>query len=131
MPDSFPYADWHCGFGISTSGKPVELLARHVKDLLADTGPQGTLARMIARRNTASLRLYAAFFDGFGRKIFPELRTAVAAFKTTGDWETIDSVRMVGYRRAQGVTEEMISIYKGGKQKPDASCSTAVMTFSV
>ena len=42
---------------------PVELLARSVKDLLADTNEYGTLNHIIRERKPAALGFYVAFLD--------------------------------------------------------------------
>ena len=42
---------------------PVELLARTIKDLLADTCAQGTLRHMIRYRQSTALGLYVAFIE--------------------------------------------------------------------
>jgi hypothetical protein len=100
---------------------PVELLARSVKDLLADTGRRGTLAHVIVQKNTASLGFFTAFYDGLAFEIFTELRSAFERFTATGNWQAIEEARRKGHHKAKQIAEEMISIYGRGKQKDDVT----------
>ncbi|MCG8616596.1 MAG: hypothetical protein MI802_10300 [Desulfobacterales bacterium] len=92
----------------------VELLARTVKDLLADTGPQGTLAHIIKTKNNAALGFYAAFQDGLFRPLFPDLRPAVERFVSDNNWETIEDVRRTGFDTAKRYVDELLSIVESG-----------------
>ena len=98
---------------------PIEMFARSVKDLLADTNEFGTL-RYIARENkTASLALYVAFFDGFAKTLFPELNQAFQEFANTADWKTVDRVISAGYHTSRYYAETMCGIFQTGKQMGD------------
>ncbi len=98
-------------------GTPAELLARAVKDLLADASPRGTLRRMIATENDIALALYAAFFGGLGKTIFPELRPAFDRFVRTGRWSGVEAATSVGYDRAAEYAETMTRMYLDGKER--------------
>ena len=100
-------------------GTAVELLARSVKDLLADTSPQGPLAHMIAEKNNASAGLYAAFHEGLSLEIFPEVRTAYDAFSASGDWAHIAAAVSAGRSRACAYAAEIIAIFQEGIRKND------------
>jgi hypothetical protein len=95
---------------------PVELLARVIKDLLADTNEQGTLHHIVQERKSASLGLFVAFFEGLAKEIFPELTGAFYQFMKTGDWEVMRRVVYYGANRARQYAEKMISIYLAGKE---------------
>ncbi len=96
---------------------PVELLARGLKDLLADTHPDGTIHHLVAKRNLAGLGLYAAFMDGMLKELFPQLREAFNDFTKSRNWRMIKEAAFEGYRRAKDYSSEMIQIFKAGKQK--------------
>jgi hypothetical protein len=96
---------------------PVELLARGLKDLLADTGQNGTLPYLINSRKTAGLGLYAAFLDGMPKALFPELREAFNNFTKTRNWRIIEDATAAGFRRAKNYTSEMIQIFQAAKKK--------------
>ena len=96
---------------------PVELLARALKDLLADTHQNGTLPHLISSRKTAALGLYAAFLDGMHRELFPELREAFNHFTTTRNWHIIEEAAAEGYRRAKNYAAEMVQIFQGANKK--------------
>jgi hypothetical protein len=94
---------------------PVELLVRAVKDLLADTSEYGTLPYLINSGQVVSLALYAAFLDGLGRVLFPELRPAFSHFMETGDMDVISRTVNTGYRNARRMVADIIAIYQEGK----------------
>ena len=96
---------------------PVELLARGLKDLLADTHPKGTLRYLIKNRKTAALGLYAAFLDGMLKMLFPEIRAAFNRFTKTRNWRIIKEATADGHRHAKNYTAEMIQIFQAGKKK--------------
>ncbi len=75
---------------------PVELVARGVKDILADTHPQGMLSFIIQERRQASLSFYLGFLDGMRRLLFPEIGPAYQQFRTDGDWSGISRARDQG-----------------------------------
>jgi hypothetical protein len=96
---------------------PVELLARAVKDLLADTNGSGTLRHMIKERKTASLAFYVAFYHGLPKILFPELITAFAQFMSTSDWEMMEEVVSTGHGVAKAHAETIMEIYQSGKKR--------------
>lgn len=98
---------------------PVELSARAVKDLLADTGPKGSLQDIINRRDSAALGFYVAFFDGLGKEFFPELLVAFQLFAVSGDWQVIREAVEVGWRTARKHAETMSAAFREGKSRRD------------
>ena len=95
---------------------PVELLARAVKDLLADTNRHGTLHYHIKHRKAAALGFYVAFQDGLIKEIFPELRVAFRGFTKHLDWRIIEEAVSTGYRNAKNYTEQIVEIFQTGRQ---------------
>jgi hypothetical protein len=98
---------------------PVELLARALKDLLADTGPGGTLERILAARDAVSLGFFVAFFDGMGREIFPGLRPAFAAFMAAQDWSRVEAAVAAGYAAASRQARCLVEIFQEGERRGD------------
>ena len=98
---------------------PVEYLARAVKDLLADTNEWGTLRHITKSRKTASLAFYAAFLDGLGKELFPELPASFKEFTRTGDWGTIDRAVSSGYNKAKKHAALITDYYLEGVRKND------------
>ena len=96
---------------------PVELLARGLKDLLADTHPSGTLNHLIENRKFAGLGFYAAFLDGMLKELFPQLREAFINFTKTGNWRIIKVATIAGHQHAKNVAAEMIELYQTGENK--------------
>ena len=85
----------------------LEHFARGVGDLLADTGPHGRLARIIAAQARGALGLYPAWLAGFPRMLFPEMDAAVLQFSRDGDWEGIEQARLWGWRRGLEAVERL------------------------
>jgi len=98
---------------------PIELLARTVKDLLADTSAYGTLTHIIEKRKTPSLAFYVAFLESFTKILFPQIIEAFQKFTQTRDWELIEKSVTEGYRSAKSRAETIISVYRIGRKKND------------
>jgi len=101
------------------SHTPIEILARAVKDLLADTHQQGPLMYLIRERNEPSLGLYVAFLDGMIKTLFPEMRQAFLRFTEEGDWDVIEDAVSKAYGRAKAHAADLCHIYGAGKQSND------------
>jgi len=104
---------------------PVELLARAVKDLLADTNDAGALAHIIREGKEASLGFYVAFIDGLAKENFPELRAAFQEFTETGNWQLIDQAVAHGHHRARKQATFIMETYLKGKEKNDKEWAKA------
>jgi 5-methylthioribose kinase len=96
---------------------PVELIARALKDLLADTNEYGTLHHIIQKRQTAGLAFYVAFIDGLAKEFFPEISIAFQQFATSEDWCIIEQAVEDGYQTAQKHTILILDIYRDGVKK--------------
>jgi hypothetical protein len=64
----------------------LELLARAVKDILADTHPRGLLSHIVGLEKKSSLGFYMSFLDGMRKFLCPELYEASKDFWDNGDW---------------------------------------------
>lgn len=98
---------------------PVELLARGIRDLLADTHAHGTLSYIIRHRRTSSLAFYVAFMEGLPRKLFGGLVEAFDGFLLSEDWAVVESAAAAGRGAAQSYADTMTRIFKQGKQRND------------
>ena len=97
----------------------IELLARTVKDILADTSEFGKLHYIARERRTASLGLHVAFLDGLRKEMFPELGAAFKGFMKNEDWGAIEDATATGYHSAKRCAEKICQIYRQGKQMND------------
>lgn len=97
----------------------VELLARHVKDLLADTHPLGPLCHFDRIRDTAGVGLYLAFTDRLTRNLFPELAPAVDNFLRTGDWAILARAAAAGRSAARRYADILIAAYDDAESRGD------------
>lgn len=74
-------------------GSALELVARAVKDILADTHPKGLLGHILAREKKSSLGFYVSFLDGMRKHLFPEIAEASQQFWKSGDWSLVEKAR--------------------------------------
>ncbi len=78
---------------VTFAQSPIEFLARALKDILADTHPNGMLSYILAEQKGASLGFYVTFLDGLRKVLFPELGKAFQLFMEQEDWEVIRKAR--------------------------------------
>ena len=97
----------------------VEFFARTVKDLLADLNGSGTLRHMIRKQDDIAVALYAAFFDGLARSMFPELRIGVEKFLKTGDWREMETAVDSGYAMAKRNKDVIVRLCREGEKRRD------------
>ncbi|MBW2623890.1 MAG: hypothetical protein JRD68_13365, partial [Deltaproteobacteria bacterium] len=97
----------------------IELLARSIKDLLADTCQYGRLAFIIRERKAPSLGFFAAFLSGLAREFFPEIQQAFSEFRESGDWGVVETAQVSGYQRAREYADRITNIYLEAKRSND------------
>ncbi len=97
----------------------IELLARHVKDLLADTHPLGPLCHLARTRNAAGLNLYLVFADRLTRNLFPALAPAADELLRTGDWAALERAVAAGRAAARQYADTIVSVYDDARSRRD------------
>lgn len=100
---------------------PVELIARIVKDVLADTHPHGTLPWIVKSQNIAALGFYTAFRGPMTKKLFPNFENHFWAFSKTGDWNEMSLFMEALRRSAESYANTVTEVYLDGKEKNDLS----------
>lgn len=75
-------------------GTIMEMLSRALKDILADTHPEGLLAYAIRERKDTSLSLYVGLLDGLRKHLFPQIFAAWQGFVKNGDWAVVEQARV-------------------------------------
>jgi hypothetical protein len=98
---------------------PVELLARTVKDLLADTGGNGALTILLRDRDAAALGLYLAFGNGMTRLLTHELICAFDAFVKDRGWDPLITASQDVRQRAVSLAHQLIELYELGRRRQD------------
>jgi hypothetical protein len=93
----------------------VELLVRTLKDMLADTGPSGTLSYLIQCKETAGLGFYIAFLQGLTSCLFSELPMAFSGFMSDLDWTHMAAAATAARRKAEEYSLEIMDIYAQGR----------------
>ena len=91
-------------------GTIIEFVGRAVKDILADTHPQGLLSYVIREQRDSSLGFYLTFLDGLRQKLFPEILNAWQLFIADRDWNHIEQARSSCWKRNQQVAEQIQEI---------------------
>jgi hypothetical protein len=97
----------------------VELFARTLKDVLADTGDNGALSFIITHRNTAAIGLYMAFVKGLFPLLCREFVCAFDRFLNDPQWEMLESAKDTIRQRAADLTKRTIEIYSKGQHTND------------
>jgi hypothetical protein len=97
----------------------VELLARTLKDLLADTGPHGALTLLLRDRDAAALGLYMAFGNGMTRLLTPELICAVDAFIQARRWKPLISAARTLRQNTVSHAHRVMALYDRERQRQD------------
>ena len=115
----FPRRDWQALVGRFPHTR-IDLMARSVKDLLGDTGPQGRLKFIIDQRRIASLGIYVAELDGLRALIFSELDEAYCRFLTDHNWDLIETARQHGHARAARMAGTIMEIVKDSSADHEA-----------
>lgn len=93
------------------SNSPIELFARVIKDLLADTHEEGLLGHVIQMRKKSSLGFYIAFMRPFSKLMFPEAAEAFKLFQDHSNWEIISEARRQGYANAQRNARALVELH--------------------
>lgn len=99
----------------------LELIARRVKDLLADTGGPGTLRHLCRERHTAGLALFTAFQDSLGRALFPQLPGALEELLRTGAWTAVEEAVGTAHAAAVRWAEAIAKVYRTAAARGDLS----------
>lgn len=74
-------------------GSVIEHICRSIKDILADTHPDGPLAYIVREQRESTLSFYIGFLDGLRKELFPEIFCAWEQFLEKRDWQCIEQAR--------------------------------------
>ena len=88
----------------------IELVARSLKDILADTNPHGMINFIISEKRETSLAFYVGFLDGIRKILFPEIIEAFSQFLHSRDWQIIESASRCCRENNLKLAEKMRSI---------------------
>ena len=88
----------------------VERFARSVKDVLADTHPNGLLGHLITEKKTSSLGFYISFLDGFSKLLCPEIQSAFDRFMVSEDWTIVEEARQAGYDKNRAIAVQLLEL---------------------
>jgi hypothetical protein len=107
----------------------MELMARTIKDLLADTGPVSRLGFIVKERRRGSLALYRAGHDGLAARLFPEMAPAYDRFVESGDWDRIDQARDQVFVRTRDQAVRLMDLAETFKDRPDNLAEAVNQSF--
>ena len=88
----------------------LELVARAVKDILADTHSKGLLGHILVSEKKSSLCFYISFLDGMRKLLFPEIIEASKKFWGSGDWSLIEKARLESRIKNEKIAADLQSI---------------------
>ncbi|MEE4135836.1 MAG: hypothetical protein V2I32_07155 [Desulforhopalus sp.] len=91
-------------------GTVVEFVSRAVKDIHADTHPDGLLAFLVEEQRQSSLGFYLAFLDALRSKLFPEITPAWRLFVADHDWRHIAQARHSCWQRNRAIAQQITAI---------------------
>ena len=100
-------------------GTVIEFVGRSIKDILADTHPQGLLAYLVREQRDASLGFYLTFLDGLRSKLFPEILPAWQLFVADRDWQRIEQARRTCWERNSLIAGQIEAIAETIGHDPD------------
>lgn len=95
---------------LDISGTPAELMARAVRDHIADCSR--TLPMLVRTRREASVHFFAANLSAMRREIFPGLNKAYEEWLQDNDYETLRSVAEMGRRHWSNVAGELMDLHR-------------------
>ena len=72
----------------------IEFVSRAVKDVLADTHPEGMVSFIIREQRDASLGFYVGFLAGLRRVLSTEIIDAFDSFLKDKDWSQVEQARI-------------------------------------
>ncbi len=93
------------------SGSRVEILARRVKDLLADTSPLGTLRALCRARDIAGLALLIASADGLAKAFLPEVFACFDGVVRRQGWSELEAAVEDAYRNLCRLADRGTAIF--------------------
>lgn len=88
----------------------IEFVVRSLKDILADTHPQGMLKFIIAEKRDSSLGFYVGFLDGLRRLLFPEMVEAFTEFLKDNDWRHFEKARAISRAKNIALAEKLMEL---------------------
>lgn len=109
--DAFRGHLWH-DIVATYPNTPIEIYARVLKDLCADTDDKGLLRHIIDEKNRAALAFYVAFLRPFTRLMFPEILRAFHRFQKSHDWNLIENARNQAKATFHGRAATLVAIHQ-------------------
>jgi uncharacterized protein DUF6866 len=98
---------------------PVEIIARVVKDVLADTNPYGTLPQIMKEKNATALGFYMAFRGSMAKVLFPDFEKNFWIFTKTTDWGEMSALVEALRNTARVYANTITEIFIEGKERQD------------
>ena len=112
--------DWNAML-LDLAGTPAELMARAVRDHIADCSR--TLPMLIRTRRESSLHFYFGNLSGMRREVFPGLLAAYREWLPAADYEPLQAIASVGREHWLVLAREMLDLHRacgGGVAQPIA-----------
>ncbi len=88
----------------------IEYVSRAVKDVLADTHPEGMVSFITREKRDASLGFYVGFLAGLRRVLSPEMIDAFDHYLKERDWGLIEKARIACRENNNSLAEKICGI---------------------
>lgn len=88
----------------------IEYVSRAVKDILADTHPDGMISYIVREQREASLGFYVGLLAGLRKELFPQLTGRFDTFLITRDWRVIEDARLQCREKNLQIAEKITDI---------------------
>lgn len=111
---------------MAVAGTPAELMARAVRDHLADC--TNTLPMLVEQRREASLHLFVANLGAMRKQLFPALVTAYDRWRDDGDIDAIHTAAKRGAAHWRDLAGQMLALHErhaGAAAQPVAAAAEA------
>jgi hypothetical protein len=99
----------------------IELMVRHLRDLLADTRPSGTLQHICRNRNRAGLGLFMLFLNDFAKILAPQIAAGLDGIAGGTDWDALERTVNAVYTASRQHADHIIAAYLRWKAQKDLS----------
>lgn len=90
------------------------MFLRSVKDVLADTCPEGMLRYIIEEKKTGSLAFYAAFLSGYRKLLSSNIEEAILLFFKNGSrrsWAQVEKAVNETYIKTRAISSSIVHIH--------------------
>ena len=125
VDENFPRDLWENIVGSHPHSR-LELLARTIKDILADTGDLGRIKYIIDHKRLSSMAVFAAQQDGLYSRLFPGILEFFEKLLRARDWSLAEDLRVTARDRAAALAHDLADLAQQATKHRDSWLSERV-----